>query len=229
MRKRSNGEAVVKVTKSRIRVVSGYVLAVSDEYGFDGKIMSVQYDVDILEIRNSIKIRNTYVNVIARRYENDRITSFAAEFEIEGEATNTVVRSILCLSKGIVGTMSTIRDEIDSEFMSDIRSSDYIVVDVPDLTGYKGSYMAKADGMKVYVFCYKFGYVVCVTDLDLTIVSCMVTITYRNLPEISKRPDVLLAEIIINGDMVYIDILAMNGVGKLPETMNKYRVASVTE
>ncbi|KAL9122248.1 MAG: hypothetical protein Q9187_001200 [Circinaria calcarea] len=229
VRKRSNGEAVVKVTKSRTKVAPGYVLAVSDEYGFDGRIMSVQYDVDMLEIRAPIKIRDTHVNVIARMYENDRMTSFAAEFEIEGDVTNTVVRSILCLSMGIVGTVSAMRDEIDSEFVADVRSSDHIVVDVPDLTGYKGSYMAKADGVKVYVFCYEFGYVVCVTDPDFTVVSCMVTITHRVLPEMSKRPDVLLAEMMMNGDMVYIDILAMNGIGKLPETMNKHRVMSTTE
>jgi hypothetical protein len=229
VRKRSNGEAVVKVNRSRTKVAPGYVLAVSDEYGFDGRIMSVQYDVDVVETRTQIRIKDTYVSIIARRYENDRTTSFAAEFEIEGKATNTVVRSILCMAMGIVGTVSTMRNEIDSEFMGDVRSSDHVVVDVPDLAGYKGSYMAKADGMKVYVFCYKFGYVVCVTDPDLTVVSCMATITYKDLPEVSKRPDVLIAEMMMNGDLVYIDVLAMNGVGKLPETMNKHRVTPTTE
>ena len=47
-----------------------------------------------------------------------------------------------------------------------VRSSDHIVVDVANMKEYKGSFMAKADRIKVYVFC-QFGYVVCVTDRGL--------------------------------------------------------------
>ena len=30
------------------------------------------------------------------------------------------------------------------------------IVDVPDQTQYKGAFMAKADEIKVYIFCYEF-------------------------------------------------------------------------
>jgi hypothetical protein len=83
-------------------------------------------------------------------------------------------------------------------------------VDVPDLNGYKGSFMAKADGVKVYIFCYEFGYVMCVTDPESTAVWSMFSITHKALPETFKKPDVLLSEITIDRSLVYIDVLAVN-------------------
>lgn len=50
-RKRSNGQAVVKVIRNKLKVALRYVLSISDEYGFAGRIMHVQFDVDMLEIR----------------------------------------------------------------------------------------------------------------------------------------------------------------------------------
>jgi hypothetical protein len=100
--------------------------------------------------------------------------SFAAEFKIEGRATNTVVRSILCLALGTIG------------------SNDHLMVDVPDLNWYKGSFMAKADGVKVYIFCYEFGYMMCVTDPESTVVSFMASTTHKDLPKIFKKPDVVM-------------------------------------
>jgi hypothetical protein len=60
--------------------------AILGEYGFDGSIMHVQYDVDMLEIIATTRIRKSNVN-------DGRISS-AAEFEIEGRATNNLVRLI---------------------------------------------------------------------------------------------------------------------------------------
>lgn len=220
VRKRSNGESVVKISKSRTKVAPGYILGISDEHTFNGRIKNVQYDVIMTEIRATIKVAGADVNVIARRYENDHRESYAAEFEMLGRVTNTIVRSVMCLSLGTVGAISTMRDQIDYEFMSNVRSSDHVVVDVPDMDGYKASFMTKVDGVKVYVFCYEFGYIVCITDPDLTVVSCMVTITSRDLPEYSKTPDVVLAEMLTDGTLVYINALAMNGNARLPESMH---------
>jgi 6-phosphogluconolactonase (cycloisomerase 2 family) len=61
------------------------------------------------------------------------------------------------------------------------------VVDVPDLNGYKSSFIAKADGAKVYIFCYEFGYVMCVTDLESTVISPRVSTTHKDLSEIQKK------------------------------------------
>lgn len=58
VRKGSNGEATVKVSRSRHKVVPGYVIASSDEYAFRGRIMHVQYDVETAEIKSIIKIRD---------------------------------------------------------------------------------------------------------------------------------------------------------------------------
>lgn len=60
--------------------------AILGEYGFDGSIMQVQYDVDMLEIIATTRIRKSNVN--------DGWISSAAEFEIEGKASNNLVRLI---------------------------------------------------------------------------------------------------------------------------------------
>jgi hypothetical protein len=46
-----------------------------------------------------------------------------------------------------------------------VRTSDRDVIDVPDMDGYTGIFLPKADGMKVYVFCYSFGYIVTLNDI----------------------------------------------------------------
>ncbi len=178
--------------------------------------------MDMVEIRSVVEVRGNIVNVVARRYQSDDRVSFAAEFEIEGRVTNSVVRSVLCIALGTIGSVSSMRDEIDSDFMSEVRSSDHVVVDIPSATGYAGTFMAKSDGMKVYAFCYEFGYVIRVTDPMLTVVACMVTIVHRGLPEIT-RPDVLLLEMMVDGSMVYIDTLAVNSDGKLAPSMDNFR------
>ncbi|OAG36662.1 hypothetical protein AYO21_09137 [Fonsecaea monophora] len=207
VRKRSNNEAVVKVTRGRTRIVPVYILAVSDGYGFDGAIKSVMYDVDMVEIRSTMMIRNTTTHVIARRYTNDIEESYAAEFEIEGRATNSIVKAIVCTCMGIVGTIWSMRGAVDPEFRSDNRAADHIVMDVSSLKGYKGEYMAKADGMKVYILYYTFS---------------------TGMPELTIRPDVVVAEMIADGSMVYIDTLSMNGSAKLSVDLKRHKCALTT-
>ncbi|KAH0829942.1 hypothetical protein FOPE_10641 [Fonsecaea pedrosoi] len=213
VRKRLNNEAVVNVTRSRTRIVPGYILAVSNEYDFDGAIKSVMNDVDMVEIR---------------RYINDIEESYAAEFEIEGRATNSIVKGIVCTCMGIVGTISSMRGAVDPEFMSDIRAVDHIVMDVSSRKGYKGEYMAKADGMKVYILCHTFNYVVCTTDPEMTVLSRMVTINSTGMPELTNRPDVVVAEMIADGSMVYIDRLGIKGSAKLSVDLKRHKCPLTT-
>ncbi len=217
VRKRSNGEEVIKVLKTRSTIAPGYVLAYSDEYGFDGNIKNALYKIDMTEIKCTITMPSmnqameTDINLMARMYTSGTRVSYAAEFEVEGEVTNILIRRIISMSAGMVGHTTRMRHLIDSGFMSDVRSADHIVMDVPSLDGYRGRYMAKADGVKVYVFCYEFGYVMTLTDPDLTVVSCMTSIADLDLPELTNKPDVVVGEMLIDGSVVYIDTLAMNG------------------
>lgn len=87
-------------------------------------------------------------------------------------------------------------------------------MNTPNLDGYKGRYMAKADGMKVYLFCYEFVYVITLTDPDLTVISCMTGITDLDLPEMTNKPDIIVAETLIEGSLVYIDTLGFLRVGE---------------
>ncbi|KAI4206073.1 MAG: hypothetical protein LQ346_001316 [Caloplaca aetnensis] len=88
------------------------------------------------------------------------VIKIASEFEIKGRVTNSIVRLVLCFALNLVGTIPTMQNDF-------VRSSDH----------YEGEFMAKADGVKVYVFCYEFGYIVTITDPALTLVLCMVSIT----------------------------------------------------
>jgi hypothetical protein len=229
VRKRSYGEATVKISRSRHKVAPGYILAISDEYAFSGRIMHVQYNTNMVEIRSVIGIRGVNVNVIARKYETEEETSFAGEFEVERRATNSIMRAVLCLALGTTGSINAMKYEIDDQFLNDIKSSDHIVVDVPDLMGYTGNFLAKGDGVKVYIFCYEFGYAVTTPDPMLTLVTYMVTITHRDLPEMTKAPNVIVAGMIVNGDMVYIGTLAMNSNGRLPKSMDTSRCPITVE
>jgi hypothetical protein len=95
------------------------------------------------------------------------------------------------------------------------------VIAVSDLNGYKSSFITKADGVKVYIFCYEFGYIIYVTDPESTVISPRVSTTHKDLSKILKKPDVLLAEM-INGFLIYIDVLAVNEDEKLSKIIDRY-------
>ena len=211
VRARSTGEKTLKVTREVIKVAPGYTLAISDEYGFEGKIAFPQYDVTMKELKSMIMIRNTSVTVISRMYGSGDSCTFASEFEIGGEFSHAIVRMVLCLVISTVGSVKSMVRLIDSDFMGEVRSNDHVVVDISSATGHKGVHMVKVDGVKTYVFCYEFGYVVCITDPDLTVVSCMVVTNHRTLPDMMAKPDVILAEMLMNGDLVFINVLAVDG------------------
>ncbi|KAI0011445.1 hypothetical protein F4779DRAFT_637296 [Xylariaceae sp. FL0662B] len=123
VRKSSNGESVVKVPAVRARVVPGYTLAYSNEYNFDGIIKNPTYSAKMVEVRRTVAMRgdvgsaDTKINMIAKKYTSD-------------------------IRNYIVGTVGSMAKEIDLGFMSDVGSADHIVVDVPNMDGYKGRFMA---------------------------------------------------------------------------------------
>ncbi|EMC97272.1 hypothetical protein BAUCODRAFT_68752 [Baudoinia panamericana UAMH 10762] len=126
---------------------------------------------------------------------------------------------VLCKCKDPMTIITSVQQKIAS-FVSNVRSNDHVVIDVPDVSGYSGVFLAKADGEKVYVFCYEFGYVITITDPKLDVVTCMATVTHKDLPEMTHTPDVVLAEMMMDGSLIYVDTLSMNSDGKLPKSMN---------
>lgn len=100
---------------------------------------------------------------------------------------------------------------------------------MPDVIGYEGNFLAEADGVKVYVFCYEFGYVVTITDLMLALVTYIVIGIYKDLRKITTSPNVLVAEMMMNGSMIYIDTLNVNSSGELPESVYSTKCSITTE
>ncbi|KAF2858801.1 hypothetical protein K470DRAFT_220433 [Piedraia hortae CBS 480.64] len=123
---------------------------------------------------------------------------------------------------------ATVMSSVAAKFMPAVRSNDHVVVDAPDVSVYNGVLLAKADGMKVYVFCYEFGYIVTITDPSLSVVACMATIAHSDLPPITSRPDVVLAEMMNDGSLVYVETLAMDADARIPKCMGLSKCPSTT-
>lgn len=92
---------------------------------------------------------------------------------------------------------------VDTTFMVDIRSSDHVMMDTPNLDGFKGKYMSKTVGLKVYELPYEFGYTITLIDSDLTVVSCMATASDEHVPEMTTKQDVIIAETLIDSSLGY--------------------------
>ena len=71
------------------------------------------------------------------------------------------------------------------------------------------------------MFCYDFGYVITLTDPDLTKISCMTSIDDGDLLELTNKPDVKVAGVLMETSLVYVDTLALCGFGKLHRTTDK--------
>lgn len=64
---------------------------------------------------------------------------------------------------------------------------------------------------RVHVFCYQSGYVIACTDRDLKILQYHIE-PIETVPEdMTNTPDMLVAEMMMDGSLVYIDTLVMNG------------------
>ena len=210
-RKRTNGESVVKVPLIVYKIAPGYSLAVSDEYGFTGRITHPQYRASMDEVRCTIDLGSLKVLAISRAYGHAQAATYAGEFEFVGAPTSADVSVVLSLAINTVGSVDKMVKEIEIDFLRVVRSSDHIVVDVPNMDGLTGPFTTKVDGVKTYVFVYPFGYIVALANADLTVLSCVVPTGPMNIEPITNTPDTIVAEMLADGTLVHIDTIAANG------------------
>lgn len=223
LRKRSNGETTAKTIVHVCEMMPGIKIAVSYEFEFVGEISRPEYKSVMNELSTTISIGGVVVKVISRMYECETASSFASEIEFKPGITHKKIKEVVNEIISMVGSENKLASYIDFMFMSEIRHADHDVVDVADMSLYKGSFMIKADGMKVYVFCYPNGYVVTFTDAVLTVISYVIATSYAPVVAISSKPDVIIAEMTSSGNLVYLDTLSTNGeaVSKLREYASK--------
>lgn len=211
VRIRSTGEMTVKVPVDVYQISPGVKIAISYEYSFKGTIMRPDYSVEMDEVRTHYELMNIKMILIARKYVVEDSSSYSAEIEFMSPITDMQLRMVLDWIVNIVGSVRMIANEVDMEYMISARSVDHAVVDVSDMSMYKGTFMYKADGMKVYVFCYTFGYVVTMTDSALTVLTYRFTEAMQPIYEMTRTPDIMVAEMMMDGSLVYIDTLARDG------------------
>lgn len=223
LRTRSNGEMTAKMPVYVGEFMPGVKLSVSYEFGFEGRIMRPEYVSRMTEQSISTRISTVDVKIISRRYVCEDTISFSSEVEFEPGVTHMHIRLVMIAILNAAGSEKSLKRYVEPMYMSEVRHSDHNVVDVGDLNPYKGTVMLKADGMKVYVFCYPNGYVVTFTDPRLTVINYTVSHSYRLLTEITNKPDILVAEMMADGSLVYIDTLSMDGsvVPELRQYKNK--------
>lgn len=93
---------------------------------------------------------------------------------------------------------------VDRLFLSDIRHADCDVGNALEINNCDVALMHKVDGMKMYMMCYSCGYVITLANLDLTVLSYAIF-------ETTSDPDILVAEMMADGNLVYINTLSKNG------------------
>ena len=211
LRVRSNGDVSAKIVISTCEIMPGYKFAISNEYGFVGEVVRPEYATNMNELSITTRISNTPVKLISRQYVCEDTVSYSSEIEFERGVTHLQIRLVMGVILNVVGTETSIARYVDTVFMDEIRNADHDVVDVKSLAPYRGSIMVKADGMKCYVFCYPNGYVVTFANRELTVVNYTIEPAYMPLISITNKPDVLVAELMANGELVYIDTLSVNG------------------
>jgi len=232
VRMRSNKEKVIKIPMQVYQVAPGMKLAISDEYTFTGTILRPDYYVQMEEMSTCMMIVGVSVTLIARKYTVEETSSYAAEVELGSGITHMDLRMVMSWVVNAIGSTRMMANEVDNEYMSSVRSTDHAVVDVSDMNTRKGTFMHKVDGMKVYIFCYTFGYVITMTDRNLTVISCSFTEANQPLLEMTRTPDVMIAEMMMDGSLVYIDTLARDEeilpssrqYSKRPDSLYQYPV-----
>lgn len=116
VRKRTKGESVVKVPLATCRIAPGCTLAISDEYGFMGRITHPQYKVSIREVRCTIDIGTIKLLVNSRMYGEGETATFAGEFEFVGVPTTLDVSRVLSVAINVIGPVDRMVKEIDVVF-----------------------------------------------------------------------------------------------------------------
>ena len=212
LRKRTNGETNAKVVMDVCEIMPGIKIAVSYEFEFAGEISRPEYTTVMHEVSTTIVISGTVVKMISRMYKGEDAVSFASEVEFKAGVAHAEIKAVASAIVNMVGTELSMVPHVDSTFMAEVRYVDHDVVDVADMSAYRGSFMIKADGMKVYVFCYPNGYVVTFANRTLNVISYVISSSYTPLVAITRKPDVMIAEMMVDGSLVYIDTLSKNEI-----------------
>ena len=211
LRSRNDTDMTAKMVVSACQIMPGITIAISYEYPFRGDIMRPEYTTKMTELKIMCTFEGIHVELITRKYQCEDAISYASEVEFRNGVTYRQMRTVLKSVVNTVGSITTLKRQIDPVFMSEIRYTDHDVVDVTDLNTHTGTIMHKADGMKMYVFCYASGYVIAQTDDNLSVISYVIANLEGPIYECTNKPDVLVAEMMVDGNLVYIDTLSMDG------------------
>jgi hypothetical protein len=211
LRSRSGEGMVAKMLLNMCKIMPGITIAISHEYAFRGEIMRPEYTTTMNEYKLKTVIENIPVTMIARKYECEDTVSYASELEFQNGVTHMQMRTVISKIINVSGSITTLKKNIEHTFMNEVRHADHDVVDVTNLDNHRGVIMHKVDGVKVYVFSYASGYIITHTNQDLTVIMYNVALIEGPIYECTNTPDVMVAEMMVDGTLVYIDTLALDG------------------
>ncbi|RHZ47272.1 hypothetical protein CDV55_100043 [Aspergillus turcosus] len=189
-----NMNAKVRIHLNREKTVSAHGgvpdLAQPQDYDLArvqvrGHDHEADYIVNMDEVKTKYEFEGVKMTLVVRRYIVEKLSCYLAEIEFRNRLTDMKLRRVLDWAMNIVGSVRMIANEIDHKYISSARSVDHAVVDVSDMSMYKGVFMHKADWMKVYV-CYSFGYVVMMTDNNLTVLTYRFTSSIQRLYKMTR-------------------------------------------
>lgn len=82
--------------------------------------------------------------------------------------------------------------------------------------------MHKANSIKMFMFCYLSSYVITFSNPSLTVFRYSISSLSDCFIDITKELDILVVELMLNGDLIYINTLSKNGtVATKPRTYLK--------
>ncbi|CVL09218.1 uncharacterized protein FMAN_15458 [Fusarium mangiferae] len=211
VRHRTTKGYAVKVPMSKANFMPGMVLTVSYEYSFVGRVVKNLCRTFMTQMSSRMEIKGVCVVVNYRKYEMEGHASFSCEVEFPEKYGFKELTRVMSEFVYVVGwetmmsetTMSetimsetTISSYIDEAFMAEVKMSEHSVVDISSAENCSGKFMYKADGMKMYVFRYECGYVVCFSDRKLLAMSYIIENNSVFTVDINKTPDVVIVEMI---------------------------------
>lgn len=211
IRNRTYEGNVLKIPCFTSNFIPGLTLSVSKEYLFDGVINKPHYWVDFDEIKIEMEMYGAKFLINAREYETEEKKTYATEIEFLGNSSFEQITQVTSEILKMTETDKSMKMYVDQSFMSQSRHADHDVLDVSDVKTCTGIFTYKADGMKVYVFSYRTGYIITFTDRALTIIDYHIEPSTEVPEDITKTPDIMVAEMMLDGSLIYIDTLALNG------------------
>lgn len=205
---RSDGDKVVKVPMASYKVVPSITLPISNEYAFVDKIKRPKCHTTMFAYKCETAA-GVAVRVVSKEVQHrDRgqglvcVRGWAIAYRLAQRAEGHHAQAL-----GHV-------QEPNHDRRSDQPQHDVLgqqaVVDVRDISLYKGKFMAKFDGVTVCVLRYTFDNVVMYTDQMPNVISIESVKPYMPLFEITTTPEVIVVEMLTDGSPVYIDKLVVD-------------------